>query len=342
MTERRLVTVERVIAVKPIQGADAIEAITVRGWTVVTKKGQFLPGDLCVYVEIDSFLPTSDARFAFLGSRGDKTVGGREGHVLRTVKLRGVCSQGLALPVVAFRQELGDDVEALLQSGEDVAQRLGVTQYELPMPANLKGQIVGPFPTQFAPKTDAERVQNLVEFYTLLRVGAQWQATEKIDGSSVTFARDKGRLRICSRNLELVPKGTTQARLAEESGLLSLLAEGEAVQAEVFGAGIQKNPLNIRGQRLAAFALWRERRLVPRSGWPEALQKLGVPVYEDLALPSTVAGAIAQADGVRSKINPSHLAEGIVWHTTQGETFDILSERGCFKVISNKWLLRRV
>jgi len=340
MAERKLVTVERVIAVRSIQGADAIEAVTVRGWTVVTRRGEFLPGDLCVYFELDSFLPTSDARFAFLGSRGDKSVGGREGHVLRTIKLRGVYSQGLALPIAAFRAELGD-AEALLQSGEDIAERLGVTKYEPPIPANLKGEIIGPFPTQFAPKTDAERVQNLVEVYALLRTGARWRATEKIDGSCVTFARDGGRLRICSRNLELVPEGTTQAKLAEEMGLLSLLTDGEAVQAEVFGAGIQKNPLNIRGQRLAVFALWRERCLVPRSSWPKALQEFAAPVYEDLTLPNTVAEAIAQVDGIQSQVNPSHLAEGIVWHTTEGETFDVLDGRGCFKAISNKWLLRR-
>lgn len=74
MTERQLASVETVLAVTGIDGADRIEAVTVRGWTVVAKKGNFTVGDRCIYFEIDSFLPTSDPRFAFLAARGTKTV----------------------------------------------------------------------------------------------------------------------------------------------------------------------------------------------------------------------------------------------------------------------------
>lgn len=352
MSERKLVTIERVVAVRPIEGADAIEAATVRGWTVVIKKGELAVGDLCLYFEIDSFLPIDDARFAFLASRGTKTLPAdgqpgsagpsastdeRVGHVLKTAKLRGVVSQGLIVPIAMF-PELGD-ATALAASGEDLAPRLGVVKYEPPVPAQLTGQLLGEFPTQFAPKTDAERVQNLVGVYDALRAGARWIATEKVDGTSVTYIRDAGRLRICSRNFELAPEGTTQQQLAEAIGLLDLLQDGDAVQAELFGMGIQKNPLKIKGQRLAIFGIWRGHTPLPRAQWPAPLLALAAPLY-DLTLPDTVAAAVAQADGIRSKIAADRLAEGIVWHAEGGETFDVLDGRSCFKVISNKWLLR--
>ena len=50
---RRLVTIRKIDAVDPIDGADAIEAATVDGWQVVIKKGEFQKGEYCVFFEID-------------------------------------------------------------------------------------------------------------------------------------------------------------------------------------------------------------------------------------------------------------------------------------------------
>jgi RNA ligase (TIGR02306 family) len=55
--ERKLASIQRIINLTPIDGADAIETATILGWSVVVKKGEFKIGDLCVYFEIDSLLP---------------------------------------------------------------------------------------------------------------------------------------------------------------------------------------------------------------------------------------------------------------------------------------------
>jgi RNA ligase (TIGR02306 family) len=337
VVERKLATLERIVAVKPIDGADAIEQIVVRGWNVVAKKGEFAVGDLCVYFEIDSFLPVDDERFAFLAPRGTKTVDGKTGHVLRTAKLRGVYSQGLAVKVDAF-PELAEMLDTFETDGVDLSATLGVSKWEAPIPAELAGVAVGAFPTRFAPKTDAERVQNLVDIYNKL-TATQWTATEKIDGTSVTYIRDGGQLRVCSRNLELAPGTATSWRIAETLDILTLLEDGDALQGELFGEGIQSNPLNKHGQHFRAFALWRNRQLVARTDWPEQLRELAAPVY-NLEFPTSVETAITQADGIGSLVTPGKLAEGIVWHTTNGTTFDELDGRGCFKVISNRWLMK--
>lgn len=54
---RKLATVATILDVFPIEGADAIEGVKVRGWNVVVKKGEYKVGDKTIYVEVDSVLP---------------------------------------------------------------------------------------------------------------------------------------------------------------------------------------------------------------------------------------------------------------------------------------------
>lgn len=104
---RKLVTVERITAIDPIPDADAIEVATVRGWQVVVKRGDFYVGDLAVYFEIDSFIPTEIAPFLTKPGHFPKTYEGVEGERLRTVRLRGTISQGLLIKL----EDLFDVVE---------------------------------------------------------------------------------------------------------------------------------------------------------------------------------------------------------------------------------------
>src|SRR4051812_3845182 len=99
---RKLASILRIVNIAPIPGADAIERADVLGWSVVVKKGEFAVGDLAVYHEIDSFLPASEPAYAFLM---DKAVefDGTQGVRLRTIRLRKQLSQGLLIPVGAFK-----------------------------------------------------------------------------------------------------------------------------------------------------------------------------------------------------------------------------------------------
>lgn len=58
MYGKPLAHVEVIRKVEPIAGADKIELATVLDWTVVIKKGEFREGDLAVYIEIGSILPS--------------------------------------------------------------------------------------------------------------------------------------------------------------------------------------------------------------------------------------------------------------------------------------------
>jgi hypothetical protein len=61
------------------------------GWDVVVKKAEFVRRlDSCVFFEIDSVLPDGAPWAEFMRARGFR---------VKTARLRGVLSQGLALPV---------------------------------------------------------------------------------------------------------------------------------------------------------------------------------------------------------------------------------------------------
>lgn len=192
---RRLATFRTVDAVEPIENADAIELAVVGGWKVVTKKGEFAPGDACVYFEIDSFLPDGVAAWQFLVDKSPRMFNGVKGHKLRTIKLRGQISQGLILrpdsfPLLTFlldpkpldtveREVIAEtygmetleelnmlrfglyEHEAQLDPRDlNLNKLLGIVKWDPPLSPQLQGMAAGLFPS-FIRKTDQERAQNL-------------------------------------------------------------------------------------------------------------------------------------------------------------------------------------
>lgn len=87
---RKLVSIQKILNIEPIENADKIEKITVLGWHVVASKSEnHKIGDLIAYVEIDTQLPNI-SMFEFLKDRK---------YRVRTIKLRGQVSQGLIIPL---------------------------------------------------------------------------------------------------------------------------------------------------------------------------------------------------------------------------------------------------
>ena len=66
--ERELCYVVRVDDIKPIEGRDRVECAVVGGWTIMVRKGQFQPGSLGIYFEIDSQVPEKEP-FMFLEAK---------------------------------------------------------------------------------------------------------------------------------------------------------------------------------------------------------------------------------------------------------------------------------
>ena len=66
--ERELAYVVRVDDIKPIEGRDRVECAVVGGWTIMVRRGQFHPGSLGIYFEIDSQVPEKEP-FMFLAPK---------------------------------------------------------------------------------------------------------------------------------------------------------------------------------------------------------------------------------------------------------------------------------
>lgn len=336
----RIVTID---AISPIEGADAIEAAHVGGWTIVVKKNEFTPGELAVYFEIDAFLPEGHPAWQFLVDKSARVFNGRRGHVLRSVKLRGQVSQGLLLKLSVL--EGADLPNSALAPGMSVADSLGVLKYEPPVPACLGGMVRGAFPSR-VPKTDQERIQNLArEFASWQRSGHKWEVSEKLEGSSCTFAWLDGELHVCSRTLDLAETGDNSMwRAARALGVGEKLADyagsrNLALQGELVGFGIQGN---IYGMNTQAFYLYdiydvdagRYLRSAERLALAQELGIPHVPIVDaafELTAAMSMEELLQMADGP-SALKSTQLREGLV--------FKCLEEPVSFKVISNAYLLK--
>jgi RNA ligase (TIGR02306 family) len=331
---RKLATIRTIKDIQPIPDADVIERIQIDGWWCVSKKGEFKIGDKCVYFEIDSLLPLVK-QFEFLASRGTKKMvcdGNEvEGYRLRTIKLRGQISQGLALPLSLFTE--------VDESMDDVTELLNVLLYEPPIPACLYGMIHGNFPN-FIPKTDEERVQNAQKLLDKYR-GQSFTVTEKLDGTSSTYFNYEGRFGVCGRNWEYKDtENNTYWEIAHKYDLMNLIPEGYAVQGEIVGEGIQKNKLKIKGHELRIFYVWdiKNKKYVNSNvifelwGMPKMKDVPQVPLLNvNFTLNHTIDELLSMAEG-KSKLCETTEREGIVF---------VLNNSGykvSFKAISNKFL----
>lgn len=229
--KRALAHIQEVHNIQPIAGADNIELVHVLGWSLIAKKGEFKEGDLAVYIEIDSQVPASDERFAFLANKHFK---------VKTYKLNKfkVVSQGLALPITSFpelKAEINTDVTDALgityAVKEDNARKANINplsvlkqrkpklfkkpfikwlmKYKWGQKLILliwgkKSDSKTAFPTHLCSKTDEERVENIPD---VLGTGP-YSYSEKLDGSSATYAMERKtfgyEFYVCSRNVRQI------------------------------------------------------------------------------------------------------------------------------------------
>lgn len=181
---RKLASIQKVINVRPIVGADMIEVVDVLGWSVVVKKNEFKVGDLAVYFEVDAFLNANDPRYATFEERFINW-NGKRGMRLKTIRLRKQISQGLVLSINQFT-EIQNPSE-----GMDVTELLNIEKWESASETqgNMGGKAPGSrqFP-HFIRKTDQERVQNCINELDKHQDDT-FEVSIKLDGSSMTVYR---------------------------------------------------------------------------------------------------------------------------------------------------------
>jgi hypothetical protein len=280
MSERKLASIQKIITLTPIPGADVIEKATVLGWDLVVKKGDFKVGELCVFCEIDSILPDKP-EFEFLKERKFR---------IRTIKLKGQVSQGICFPISLVHKSFHTE-------GRDVTEILGVKKHDpqaeyerkeserlAEIDKNRMSKFLKryswyrklifrptktPFPA-FIKKTDEDRIQlfpNACEEWK----GLSFIVTEKLDGQSGTYFvvpnpkkglfRKKWLFGVCSRNFQLLKEDNSSYwAIAKQENLkekmiawCELHSAGLIIQGEIIGKGIQGNKYERKGYEFYVF-----------------------------------------------------------------------------------------
>jgi RNA ligase (TIGR02306 family) len=325
----KLASIQTISEIRPIDGADRIEAATVLGYQTVIKKGEFRPGDLCVWHEPDTVV-ADKPEYEFLRKQGFR---------LKVSRFKGQVSQGLALPMNALPA-------ADYTLGQDVTEQTGIRKYEKPLSPNLIGVAKGAFPS-WIPKTDEPNLRSFpagLEEFT----GRECVITQKVDGTSATYYVRNGEFGVCTRNLELLEDANSMFwRIAQEHRVreaLATLGGAFAIQGEVHGEGIQGNHLDVKGVSLRVFNLFDINAHAYASH--VALEKFctatGLQMVREVwrgefrfTLPQLVELASAQ------DYAPGRPAEGIVIRPVQEARSRILeSGRLSSKVISERYALK--
>jgi RNA ligase (TIGR02306 family) len=258
-----------VTEVKAIDGADNIELAVVGGWNAIAKKGEYSAGDLVIVATTDAVIPV------VLSDKMNVTSYLRKGQRVRTVKLRGVYSECLIIPLTYIQG-------VKRHEGADVMDQLGVTKYEPPVRQvqlasgrkikykdnpnfhiyykfpNLKN-VVGMFTEEdvveitrkihgtnarygIVKKTSLSFMDKVKKFF---RLGGEWIEYEYVYGShNVEKGSDSQGFYSTDVWRTIADKYKIKQKLWElvkEEYTPEELGAGIVLYGEIYGAGIQKN-----------------------------------------------------------------------------------------------------
>jgi RNA ligase (TIGR02306 family) len=180
--------------------ADALELAVVGDYRSIVRKGQFRTGDLGVYIPEAAIIP--HWLIQELGLEGK--LAGKNKNRVKAVKLRGILSQGVILPVVEYpfhtdpehygRDMRGENVGVSIPDGTnsrivkfapegtDVTEFLGITKYEPPIPVHMAGEVFNAH--GYTMKYD---IENFKRYPDILVEGEEVVMTEKIHGTWCCF-----------------------------------------------------------------------------------------------------------------------------------------------------------
>lgn len=355
----KLASIQKIIDIKAIEGADKVELAFVLGWQVVVKKGEFQVGDKCIYIQIDTVVPETE-QFEFLRERNFR---------VKTIKLRKQLSQGLIIPLANSRAVRESVIE-----GQDVTESIGVKKYEkidnnpqkYEKPKqlkiwykkwiylfkynylynwfpNLRPKTRSPFPTHLVGITDEERIQNIPQILKDYK-NKKFIVSYKLDGSSITIIHEKilrkSKFRICSRRFELHDKKNDWYNVfintKFDQEILKLVkyfkTDAIIVQGECIGK-FNGNHHNLTQDDIRLFNIYVNGKRLKQNEFYEVCKKWNIPCcpfYQELPLNHTMEEIIAKSD-LNDPLNNKVPVEGLVWRCIEDNT--------SFKVINNRYLL---
>ena len=209
------------------------------------------------------------------------------------------------------------------------------------------------WPSHICSKTDVERIQNMI---WVLNDKTPYVATEKVDGSSFTVTAERTRFgkikyKVCSRNVvfkdenqkcfydsniyfEMYHKYNLKEKITKILNDLNL--QNVAIQAEIYGTGIQKRDYSLNNEhRIAIFHIVSNNIKYPMDKVVEICTKYDLPhvpiINYNYILPNTL-DELQEFTEKYSSILDNKEKEGIVFYDVTGQKY--------FKFVSPNFLMK--
>lgn len=339
--------------VRPHPNADRLELGVVGGFCVVIAKGQYRAGEKVVYIPEGAVLPPElIERLGLVG----KLAGSAKNRV-KAVRLRGELSQGLLV-----------SPDAAWELGDNVAEALGVTKYEPPIPPALAGEVY---------VLDIDEVisfdlDDIKRYPGVIAEGELVTMTEKIHGTFTMVgarpSRDtresdghrEGRSFVSSKGLMHKRLGfkhneanahNTYLRTAHDHGIYAVVesladrwGENAFILGETFGVGLQDLVYGTSHGKpdFRVFVIVRGKRFLNDAEIEELCAEFGlkrVPVlYRGPFTPEALHTHTSGQESVTGQA--VHLREGVVVTPCQ-ERYDSKIGRVSLKSVSEAYLDRK-
>lgn len=164
MSTFRVPVVEITISEHPDADKLEIARATNMDYNMIVPKGVYHTGDTVIYIPEQSIVP--DSLLEDLGLTGK--LAGRKHNRVKAIRLRGIISQGIVYP---------NHTEA--EVGTDMAETLGITKYEVPIPIGMKGEVCN-LGYEYTIKFDVDNFKNHPNVFTS---DDFVEITEKIHGT---------------------------------------------------------------------------------------------------------------------------------------------------------------
>lgn len=339
--------------------ADALEIVKIGGFNCIARIGDYQAGDLAVYIPEAAVVPESILVSMNLwdDEKEKGKLAGKQGDRVKAIKLRGVVSQGLLMPVDEHMAE-----------GMDVAEQLGIVKYEPVIPTHMNGEVCNVFGHTL--KFDIENIQKHLD---VLAVDEEVVMTEKLHGTWTCFGFDPSmdHDEVLLKGTIITSKGLSEQGLAfkwneankhnlyvsmfktlmQDTGIWDSVinvahSRGRPIYilGETFGLGVQDLHYGLKEKRFLAFGIYigepGHGKFMDFQDFRNTCTLFGIENVPVLYRgPFSMDIAEQHRDG-KDSITGVHMREGIVI-TPIRERTDISVGRVCLKMVSPDYLLRK-
>jgi RNA ligase (TIGR02306 family) len=269
--------------------ADRLDLANVEGmtWQFVVGRDEYKPGDLVVYIPIDSVLPPDLIEFLGVGN----FLAGSQKNRVKTARLRGELSQGLVVQLeklVAFKCISFDENMA------DIREYLGIEKYDPPPIMSKSGNLVRM--PEHVSVFDVEGADNYPDVVEVL-MDEPVIVTEKLEGTNWwCSAAPDGEEWVGQRNYAIQEvegdKENVYWACARKQGLLEFAKRHAAehgcfctLRGELLGPGIQKNYYEYPDFKVHLFGMQENREYLPSLRFFEECLKLPLDPPSDKKMP---------------------------------------------------------